>query len=165
MFSAPPRPAAPWLMLVSRSLLFLFFQFLIAVLFYISGHENSWDESARWWPLFAFLANLGSIYLLVRLFRAEGGRYLDLFRFSRTTLKGDLLWLLGASLIGLPIAAAPMNTLAAFIFGDPMTPIHMMFRPLPLWAFIIELPVPCDDRIRGAAHLFWLLHAAHHCSN
>ena len=92
--------------------------------------------------MFAFLANLGSIYLLVRLFKAEGGRYLDMFRFSRTTLKGDLLWLLGASVIGLPIAAAPMNTLAALIFGNPMTPIYMMFRPLPLWAFILSFLFP-----------------------
>ncbi|RPI84455.1 MAG: hypothetical protein EHM41_13335, partial [Chloroflexi bacterium] len=58
----------------------------------------------------------------------------DLLRFSRGTWKKDVLWLVGLSVIGLPVAAAPMNTLAAAIFGDPMVPIHMMFRPLPSWA-------------------------------
>jgi hypothetical protein len=90
----------------------------------------------------AIFANIVSTYLLVRLFRAEGKRYLDVIRFSRATLKTDLLWVFGFSIIGLPIAAAPMNTLAAAIFGDSMTPIYMMFRPLPTWALVLSFLFP-----------------------
>jgi hypothetical protein len=43
----------------------------------------TWDESARWWTLMVSLANFVSIYLLVRLYNAEGKRFLDIFKFSR----------------------------------------------------------------------------------
>jgi hypothetical protein len=137
-----PHSALPWLMLVSRSALFFLFQILIAALFWLTGNPNAWSESARWWIFLPIFANLVSIFLLVRLFRAEGKRYLDILRFSRTTVKKDLLWFFGSSVIGLPIAAAPMSILAIFIFGDSMTPVNMMFRPLPVWALVVGLLFP-----------------------
>ena len=142
MSPSASKPAAPWLMLLLRSALFLAFQLLIASSLRLAGNPAGWDESSRWWPFLAFFANLVSVYLLVRLFRAEGGRYWDMLRFSRATWKTDVLWLLGSSVIGLPIAALPMNTLATAIFGDAMAPISMMFRPLPTWAFVLSFLFP-----------------------
>ena len=132
----------PWLMLVSRSLLFIFFQSLIALGLKTMGTAATWDESARWWVFVVILANFASIFLLYRLFRAEGKPYLEIFRFSRQDLKTDLIWFFASGLVGLPVAAAPMNTLAAAIFGDAMLPIHMMFRPLPTWALMVGLLFP-----------------------
>jgi hypothetical protein len=132
----------PWLMLISRSVLFLLFQLLITLILAAAGTASAWHESARWWTFLAFLANFVSIYLLVRLFKAEGKRYFDTIRFSRGTLKTDLLWFFGSGIIGIPIAAAPMNTLAVAIFRDTMTPINMMFRALPVWALILSLLFP-----------------------
>jgi hypothetical protein len=134
--------AAPWLMLFSRSTLFFAVQALIAAGYLLQGSGAAWYEAARWWPFFAILANFASVYLLARLIRAEGGRYLDLFRFSRATVKQDLLWLVGLSVVGLPIAAAPMNNLAAFLFGDRLAPIYMMFRPLPALAMALSFLFP-----------------------
>ena len=133
--------STPWLMLVSRCLLFLFFQALFALVFWLAG-KDGWDESARWWVFMVAFANLVSIGLLVWAFRAEGKRYLDILRFSRQTLKTDLLWLIGSSVIGLPIAAAPMGNLAVWLFGDSMTPVNMMFRPVPIWALVLGLLFP-----------------------
>ena len=82
-----PSPATPWLMLISRSILFLAFQALLALAFTLSGQTGSWDKSAAWWVLTIIPANLVSIYLLVRIYRAEGKRFLDLLRFSKPTLK------------------------------------------------------------------------------
>ena len=90
----------------------------------------------------AFLTNFVSIYLLVRLFNAEGKRYFELFRFSRATWKMDLLWFIGFSIIGLPIAAVVKDPLAVAIFGDAMIPTNMMFRPLPTWAFALGFLFP-----------------------
>ncbi len=132
----------PWLMLISRSALFLFFQVVIALVLAAAGTQAAWLESARWWTFIAFLANFVSIYLLMRVFNAEGKRYFDAIRFSRETVKTDLLWFLGSGLIGMPIAAAPMNLLGAAIFGDPMIPTHMMFKPLPDWAFVLSFLFP-----------------------
>lgn len=142
MNATAPKPSHPWLMLISRSALFFFFQILIALILAIAGTPSAWDESARWWTFMAFLANFVSIYFLVRVFNAEGKRYWDAIRFSRTTVKTDLIWFFLSSLIGMPIAAAPMNIVGAWIFGDPMTPTYMMFRPLPVWAFALSFLFP-----------------------
>src|SRR5689334_3929806 len=95
----------PWLMLISRSALFLLFQLLIALAFAFAGNPSAWDESARWWTFTAFFTNVVSIYLLARLFKSEGKNYFEAIRFSRTTWKTDLLWFIGFSIIGLPVAA------------------------------------------------------------
>ena len=123
----------PWLMLVSRSVLFLFFQIVITLVLIAAGTLSAWEESSRWWTFIVIFANFVSVYLLLRVFKAEGKRYFEAIRFSRASLKTDLLWFFGSSLIGMPIAAAPMNILGAAIFGDPMTPTYMLFRPLPAW--------------------------------
>jgi hypothetical protein len=139
---AANKASAPWLMLISRSVLFLIFQGLIALVLLAAGSPSSWDESARWWMFLPILANIVTVYLLVRLFRAEGKRYLDIIKFSRATFKTDLLWFIGSSIIGMPIAAAPMNIVGAAIFGDAMAPIDMMFLPLPAWALVVSLLFP-----------------------
>jgi hypothetical protein len=115
---------------------------LIALVVAAAGTEPAWTESARWWTFLAILANIVTIYLLVRVFNAEGKRYLDILRFSRSSLKTDLLWFIGSSLIAMPIGAAPMNPLGAAIFGDPMIPTNMMFRPIPTWAFVVSFLFP-----------------------
>ena len=137
-----PTKTAPWLMLLSRSIFFLVAQAFIAIFLAWMGNPDIWKESARWWIFLPVFANVISIILLVLVFRAEGKRYLDLFRFSRETVKTDLLWLFGSSLIGLPAAALPMNFLGAALFGDPMIPTRMLFQPVPNWALIIALLFP-----------------------
>jgi len=132
----------PWLMLISRSLLFILFQGLIALILMAAGAKSAWDEAARWWTFAVVLTNISSIYLLVRVFNAEGKRYFDAIRYSRTTWKADVLWFIGFSIIGVPIAAAPREPLAIAIFGDVMTTANLMFRPLPMWAIIVSFLFP-----------------------
>jgi hypothetical protein len=132
----------PWLMLISRSLLFILFQALIALILYATGTVSAWDESARWWTLIVSLTNFVSIYLLVRLYKAEGKRFLDLFKFSRVTWKKDLFWFILASIIAMPIVAAPREPLAIAIFGDVAITTNMLFRPLPAWAFVLSFLFP-----------------------
>ena len=136
------KPSYPWLMLFSRSLLFLLFQGLIALILLVTGTQSAWYESARWWTLMVSLANVVSFLLLVRLYKVEGRNFLDTLRFPRGTWKTDLLWLLGFSVIGLPLAAAPREPLAAAIFGDPMIATKMLFQPLPVWAFMLSFLFP-----------------------
>ena len=142
MNATATKPSFPWMMLISRSALFLFFQIVITLVLAAVVTPSAWDESASWWTFMAFLANFASLYLLVRVFNVEGKRYFDAIRFSRKTAKTDLIWFFLSSLIGMPIAAAPMNILGAAIFGDPMIPTYMMFRPLPVWAFVLSFLFP-----------------------
>lgn len=132
----------PWLMLISRSVLFLTFQGLIALVLFTTGTTSAWDESARWWTFMASLANFVSIYLLIYLYNAEGKRFFDIFKFSRATWKKDLLWFIGLSIIAMPLVAAPREPLAKAIFGDAMIATNMLFRPIPTWAFVLSFLFP-----------------------
>lgn len=132
----------PWWMLISRSLLFILFQGLFALIFLIAGKTSAWDEANRWWTFAVILTNICSIYLLHRIFQAEGKRFFDLFRFSRATWKADLLWFLVLSTIGMPIAALPREPLAVAIFGDVATSTELMFRPIPTWAIVVSFLLP-----------------------
>lgn len=139
------KSSSPWLMLFSRSGLFLFFQILIALVATITCRMSwsaAWDESSRWWTFLAFLANFASLVLLVRLFNAEGKSFWDILRFSHEKWKTDLLWFVGFSILALPIAALPREPLAAAIFGDPMIATNLLFRPLPMWAFVLSFLFP-----------------------
>ena len=134
--------SAPWLMLFSRSILFIIAQTLVALCLALAGSDSAWQEAARWWIFFPIFANVVSIVLLVYCFRAEGKRYLDILRFNRATIKTDLLWFFGSGLIGMPIASAPTTMLGAIIFGDAMVPMRMIFYPLPTWALVVGLLFP-----------------------
>lgn len=132
----------PWLMLISRSVLFLLFQALIALILFTTGTTSAWDESARYWTLMVTLANFVSIYLLTRLYNAEGKRFFDLFKFSRAEWKQDLLWFILLSIIAMPLVAAPREPLAKAIFGDVNIANNLLFRPLPAWAFVLSFLFP-----------------------
>jgi len=132
-------------MLISRSVLFILFQALIALILFATGTKSAWDESARYWTLMVSLANFVSIYLLIRLYNAEGKRFFDLFKFSRAEWKKDLLWFIGFSIIALPVVGAPREPLAKAIFGDAMIATNMLFRPIPTWAFVLSFLFPLTN--------------------
>ena len=132
----------PWLMLFHAPPCFFFFSYCITLLLALAGTLSPWIEAARYWPFMAIFASLISIYLLVRLFSMEGKRYLDVIKFSRLTWKRDLLWFIGASILGLPIISLPMNFLGDAIFGDRMISTYMMFQQLPAWALMVSLLFP-----------------------
>ena len=132
----------PWLMLFSRSILFILFQSMFALLFMAAGTRSAWDEANRWWSFAVILTNLCSIYFLNRLFHAEGKRFFDIFRFSRATWKSDLFWFIVLSSVGMPLAALPREPLAIAILGDVATSTELMFRPIPMWAILVSFLLP-----------------------
>ena len=142
MSVTPRRSSLPWLMLFSRLVLFAVVQALIAVVLLLLGTSEAWSESARWWVFSAIVTNVVSILLLVRLFRVEGKRYLDILQFHRKTLWTDLAISIGVFILAAPIGTIPGNALAEILFGASDVPIAMMFRPLPLWAIFIGFLFP-----------------------
>jgi hypothetical protein len=129
-------------MLISRPILFLVFQMLIALILYTTGTANAWDESARYWVFLPTLTSVWSLYFLTRLFRTEGKRFWDILRFSRETWKTDLLWFIVFSIIAMPIVGAPREPLAKLIFGDSMVATNMLFRPISTWVFVLGFLFP-----------------------
>lgn len=129
-------------MLISRSALFLIFQGLIALILFAAGTPHAWDESARYWTFLPTLANVVTLYLLIRLFRAEGKRFWDILRFPPQTWKKDLLWFLLFSVVAMPLVDAPRVPLAALVFGDASIATDLLFRPIPTWAFVLAFLFP-----------------------
>ena len=128
-----------WIMLSARTFLFLFFQVLIALLLFASGHEHPWFSSAGWWPVTAFLGSLMIILFLVRFYQREGLRYVDLFRFSRRGKSKDWAALAGILLLLGPVAFLPNTLLARWLFGDPQAALDLLIQPLPFWSVLVSL--------------------------
>ena len=126
----------PWLMLVIRSVLFLTFQALIALLFLSSGSLTAWTDSAAWWPMAVIFTNLACLDVLIHFYQEESKRFWDVFRIERQFSKQDLLFLLCFLLIAGPLGYLPNILSARWLFGDPQIAMDMLVRPLPTWAAI-----------------------------
>lgn len=105
--------------------------------------------------LSATLTNIVSIVLLWRLFRREGIRFIDIFRFERSTLKKDLLLFLGVTLIAGPIVFAPGYLLSNLIWNDPDVLTALMFRSIEPWvAYPLLLAFPVTIAMAELATYF-----------
>ena len=128
-----------WFMLVLRLLLFAGIQAAIALLFFLLGKNDPWNESANWWPIVVGLANLVCLYFLVRFFKAEGSNFWSLFQIKKENIGKDLLVLVAFLILAAPLSYLPNVLLAKWLFGDANATLTLFFRPLPLWAVTISL--------------------------
>jgi hypothetical protein len=139
----------PFFLLGSRLVLFLLFQVLLALL------SGSWKLSERYWLLSATLTNIVSIILLWMLFRKEGLRFINIFRFERSTLKRDLLLFLGLTLIAGPVVFAPGYLLSNFLWNDTEAPAALMFGSIePGVAYLLLLAFPVTIAMAELATYF-----------
>jgi hypothetical protein len=137
-----PSRSAPWLMLVARAALFAVFQLAIAGVFQLTGSQTPWHDSEAWWLITALLANLVTVFLLIRLQQAEGKGYFDLFNLRRSTVWQDLLIAVVLFALAAPISTIPNLWLAQVLFGSAEATFPLMFRALPLWAVTLGFLMP-----------------------
>ena len=136
-------------LLVSRMLLFLLFQSLIALVL------SSWTRSEGYWLLTATLTNVVSIVLLWSLLKREGMSYTGLFRFSRTELKKDILIFIGLTLLCGPVAMGPNYLLSNWLWSNPDIPYEMMFRQVDKWlAIMLAVTFPVTIALAELATYF-----------
>ena len=128
-------------MLPARMLLFIAFQALFAAGYLLADSSTAWESAANWWPITVTLANLVCIALLIWLYKGEGNRYWDIFRIQRSSIKSDLLVMLGTVILFGPVAYLPNIFVAGQLFGNVVTPNEMFIRPLPMWAVLISLAI------------------------
>jgi len=126
-----PGTLAPWAMLALRTVSFLAFQVIIAVVLGVAGSASPWAASAAWWPVTATLTNVVCIVLLRGLLHGEGKRYRDLWRVDRGTLGSDLLLVLAWLVVSAPLVLLPNYGLGTWLFGDAAVPAGLFFQPLP----------------------------------
>ncbi|MFA5404156.1 MAG: hypothetical protein WC358_04410 [Ignavibacteria bacterium] len=124
--------------LLSRLLLFVFFQLLIALIL------SSWKESEKYWLLTATFANFVSIILLNILLKKEGIKYFYLFQFSKNKWGIDLLITLGLLLISVPIILIPSLSFSSFLWGNTTYYHQVLFQPIPniiIYFLLFAFPV------------------------
>ncbi len=142
--AAVPSKNTAWLMLFSRITLFFLVQAVFAIGFSLVGSTPVWENSANWWPLTVTIADLICLGLLMKAFQAEGRNYWDIFRIDRKKIGGDLVALLGLTIITAPLTFLPNVWLGTALFGDPAATQNLFYRPLPFWAVclaIIAFPI------------------------
>lgn len=120
-------------MLVVRTVLFAFFQALIAFVLMLQGADQPWNAAIGYWPLTTTFANIVCIALLDRLTRHEGIRLLGLIPLDSSRLALDLLTAVGVLIISAPLVVLPSYALGSWLFGDPNAPSALMFQALPIW--------------------------------
>lgn len=130
---------SPWLLLFLRPGLFLLVQAALAASFALLGTPAPWERAADAWPLIVALANLLCLGVLLRVLHAEGRRYRDIFRIERSRLKGDLLALLGLTILAAPLTVLPNVLLGQWLFGASDAVLPLFIRPMPLWAVYLAM--------------------------
>lgn len=126
------------LVLVSRMVLFLFFQIGVALIL------QSWEASQTFWLLSATLTNIVSIGLLFKLFQREGYSYFKVFKLEKARMKKDIPVFLLIAVVSLPVIMGPGIWLSQLLWDDPDTATRLLFQPLPDWLlfpFLLLFPV------------------------
>jgi hypothetical protein len=140
----PARISEVWtlVLLVSRTLLFLLFQLVIAGLLGVFGSSTPWRDSAGWWTVAALLASVVSFFLLKWRFNQEGMALHEVFAFDRNRVGKDILLTVVALIISAPLVMGTSYLVTVALFGDPNAPAAIMFRPLPVWAIALSVLFP-----------------------
>jgi hypothetical protein len=129
----------PWLMLVFRAGLFVFFQLVFFLLLAGQGTGDAWAGAAAWWPFSATLAGLVMLFVLAWLMRREGSSYRAMLQFNRKTFGKDLLLMLVLLVVSAPLAMIPNFAVGTALFGSMEPPLNLFVRPLPMWASAIAM--------------------------
>jgi hypothetical protein len=142
IFFNQPGKSALILLLWGRLLLFAGFQCALTVIFWVISVSNPITDAAAWWLVQVILTNFTCIYLLFRLLNREGFSLISLYHVEKHNVGKEVLIMVGLLVIGLPLGALPNTVLAQWLFGNPLTPALMMFRPIPFWALLVGILFP-----------------------
>ena len=126
-------------MLVLRLVLFTGIQGVFALVFFLFGKTNPWNESANWWPIVVGLTNVICLFFLLQFYRVEGSSFWMLFQIQKKNIAKDLLVLLGFLILAAPLSYLPNVMLGKWLFGDSNATLELFIRPLPIWAVYFSI--------------------------
>jgi hypothetical protein len=127
------------LMLFSRTVLFVVFQFCFYVFFSLLEKNNPWMMAASYWPFVMILTNIVCATLLSVLLKQEGSRFKEFFVFDKTTILKDLFLAIGLFFIIGGLGFLPSPLLGNWLFGDAVIGNRLFFQPLADWAVVVTL--------------------------
>jgi hypothetical protein len=129
-------------MLIARTALFAMTQAVIAFIFWLQGVQDPWQASQGWWTVVALIGSMIGLMLLVWRLRCEGDSYRALFIIDRSHILRDVLVTLALIVASIPLILVTSTAAINALFSDPAIPQAIMFRPLPLWAWLLQLLFP-----------------------
>jgi hypothetical protein len=133
-----------WAMLPMRIVLAVAFQALIAFGYLLTGDETPWQSAADYWIASFAVAEFVNLWLLARLARLEGIRFVDLFNPRSAGRSTDIKWTSLAIVVAAPLALVPTVLLAQALWSDPGAGQEMLFHPVSVpaaWAMLFVFPV------------------------
>jgi hypothetical protein len=129
-------------LLFGRLLLFVGFQAILTLVFWLAGRKTPVEDAAAWWLVQVILTNITCIWLLSVFMHREGLQLPDLYRVEKHSIWKEMLIAIGIMIIGLPLGVLPNSIVAQWLFGNALTPALMMFRSIPNWALVMGILFP-----------------------
>ncbi len=134
----------PLLLVVARSVLWLSFQSLLALILMALHHTAPFRTAGNWWMFYGTLSDLCCLMGMRYFTRREGIRLRDLIGPIRMRWGRDLWLGLGILVLAYPFAMAG-SFMAAWLLYGSMAKVPMAFilqaHSLPLWATVYTLTV------------------------
>lgn len=131
------------ILVVSRCVLLLFFQGLLASFFYFKGIQNPWGSAAKWWTVYGTAVDLSCLLLLFFALKAEGKELLSLLDFSKKKFLKDVKNGLLVAIVIFPLLGFLFSIwTASFIFNESTLELilgRLAERRLPAWAYYYSI--------------------------
>jgi len=108
-------------------------QMIVALLLVAKGSPSAWRWAAGWWVAWLVPVNIATLIVLVRVQRAAGARFADLFAPPARPPRRDLPWYLLALAASVPLGILPNLWLGRLLWGSAFAGVTPSFAALPLW--------------------------------
>ncbi|HUX22789.1 MAG TPA: CPBP family glutamic-type intramembrane protease [Spirochaetia bacterium] len=133
----------PIALLPSRLVLFAAFQMLFALTVWARTGAINLQGAGIYWPFAATGANVVTVLILWLVFRQEGGRLVDLYRFTKGSVGRDVLIAIAFFIVAAPVSMLPNIVLGNALFGsvDAVTPLMFPSLPRALAWLAISFPL------------------------
>ena len=127
----------PVIMLLSRTILFLVFGFLISIILGFFKINEPLSDVTRWWTYQVICTNILCFFLLSWLSSKENMKFLDLIGFNQKLVKRDMLLVLALLIPSGIIGYFGVHLAGVWLYGN--TPPTFMFQSLPIWAAVFSV--------------------------
>ena len=127
----------PIIMLLSRTVLFFVFGFLILLILSLFKISQPNSEVTRWWTYQVIGTNILCFFLLQWLASKESMKFSDLIGMDKGLFKKDILLVLALLIPSGVIGYFSVYFAGVWLYGD--TPPTFMFQSLPIWAAVFSV--------------------------
>jgi len=138
-------PIINWaiILVLSRCILLIVVQGILAVYFHSIGHPSPWESAAEWWTVYGTVVDLSCLLLLVYMLKKEGKEISSLFDFDRKRIIKDVKLGILIFVLIFPVIGLLYSMGIGYLLFNEST-LHsingqLAERTLPNWAFYYSI--------------------------